>query len=62
MNKNTEYGQYWNKQNENTKESEQQKEYVPKDFVGRIGSLVVEEDTIYEIDEECMNCREKGKQ
>lgn len=62
MNIYTDYGQYWNRQNGNKKESEQQKEYVPKDFVGRIGSLVVEEDTIYEIDEECMNCKGKGKQ
>ncbi|MDD7403331.1 MAG: hypothetical protein SO170_03640 [Butyribacter sp.] len=28
-------------------------------WIGRFGELVIEEDTVYEIDEECLKCREK---
>lgn len=30
------------------------------EIIGRFGELVIDEDTIYEIDEECLKCREKN--
>jgi len=29
--------------------------------IGQFGSLVIDEDTIYEIDEECIRCQKKEK-
>lgn len=29
--------------------------------IGQFGSLVIDEDTIYEIDEECLSCQKKKK-
>lgn len=49
--------QYRQNGEQNKKENGPKKEQFPKDFVGRVGTLVIEEDTVYEIDEECINCR-----
>lgn len=35
------------------------KEEEQQELIGRFGELVIDEDTIYEIDEECIRCREK---
>lgn len=37
------------------------KEKERQDIIGRFGELVIDEDTIYEIDEECLRCREREK-
>ena len=38
------------------------KEKDVKKLLGRFGELVIEEDTIYELDKECLQCKKKKKE
>ncbi len=49
------YGKDIMQQEIETSEKEERK------VIGKFGSLVIDEDTIYEIDEECLRCRKKKK-
>lgn len=37
------------------------KEKGQGNILGKFGELIIDDDTIYEIDEECLRCRENGK-
>lgn len=37
------------------------KEKGQRSILGKFGQLIIDDDTIYEIDEECLRCREGGK-
>lgn len=53
------YYRYGKGVNEKEKELEA-KEKEQSKIIGRFGELIIDEDTIYEIDEECLRCHEKN--
>lgn len=53
------YYRYGNYNRKNDLETKEKNTELP---LGRYGELIIDEDTIYEIDQECIRCKEKMQQ
>ena len=52
------YYRYGKKETDQAVEAEEKETHA---LPGKFGELIIEEDTVYEIDEECLRCKKKKK-
>ena len=52
---------YYRYGNKETKQEIEAEEKEMSNLIGRFGELIIDEDTVYEIDEECIRCKKREK-
>lgn len=51
---------YYRYGNKETKQDVEAEEKQSSNVIGKFGELIIDEDTVYEIDEECLRCKKEN--